>query len=74
MHPTLAIVTIDETRCLPYRGPECGACRDSCPVPDALTWEGSRPRIDQEHCLGCALCREACVVEEKAVRIRSRAG
>ena len=30
---TLASVTIDEKHCLPYNGPECGACESSCPIP-----------------------------------------
>jgi ferredoxin-type protein NapG len=64
----LAVVTINEETCLPYSGPECGACAGSCPVPDALTWEGStKPVIDQALCVGCAMCREACIVDPKAV-------
>lgn len=65
--PKLAHVRIDPEACLPYLGPECGACRDSCPVPGALKWEGTKPVIDPEACTGCALCREACIVEPNAV-------
>ena len=66
----LAIVTIDEEVCLPYSGPECGACSGSCPVPDALQWlSGGRPVIDAEKCVGCALCREACIVTPNAVKV-----
>ncbi len=67
--PNLARVSIDPEVCLPYLGPECGACRDSCPVPGALLWEGTKPVIDADACTGCALCREACIVEPNAVRI-----
>ncbi len=69
--PKLAQASIDKNECLAYRGPECGACADSCPVPGALNWDMSRPRIDPEICVGCGLCREACIVEAKAVQIRS---
>jgi ferredoxin-type protein NapF len=69
--PELARAVIDTERCLPYAGPECGACRGSCPVPGALTWQMERPFIVSEVCTGCALCREACIVEPKAVLIRS---
>ncbi len=68
--PRLAIATIDQATCLPYSGPECGACASACPVPGALIWEGGvRPVIDQEHCTGCALCREACITDPKAIKI-----
>ncbi len=69
--PKLARVSIDEKACLPYAGPECGACRGSCPIDGALIWQGERPRIDGENCSGCGLCREACIVEPRAVRIQS---
>jgi len=65
----LAWVRIDTNTCLPYSGPECGACAESCPVPGALGWEGARPFIDEETCMGCALCREACIVDPKAIKI-----
>ena len=69
--PRLARASIDEGRCLPYSGPECGACDSACPVPGALVWEQWKPRIDPERCTGCALCREACITEPKAIDIRS---
>jgi len=69
--PRLAQAAIDPGTCLPYRGPECGACRSSCPVPGALVWHLDRPTIDPQRCVGCALCRQACIVEPKAVGIRS---
>ncbi len=70
--PKLAHLTINQKTCLPYAGPECGACADSCPVPSALTWpDRLRPVIDQAACTGCALCREACIVDPKAIDIRA---
>ena len=66
----LARVEIDQATCLPYAGPECGACAHACPVPGALEWDGGvRPVINQESCTGCALCREACIVEPKAIQV-----
>ena len=70
--PVLAYAQINPETCLPYSGPECGACADSCPVPGALAWNGTRPYINPEKCTGCGLCREACIVEPKAVKITSR--
>lgn len=69
--PKLAYAEIDTQRCLPYNGPECGACEPVCPVPGALKMDLTRPFIDPEVCTGCALCREACVVEDKAIHIHT---
>jgi len=69
--PRIAVASIDTGSCLPYSGPECGACAASCPVPAALSWDGERPRIAPGLCTGCALCREACIVEPKAIQIQS---
>lgn len=69
--PRMAEARIDSAQCLPYSGPECGACNASCPVPGALTWNMTKPVIDAGHCTGCGLCREACIVEPKAVSIHA---
>ncbi len=69
--PCIAHVEINTQTCLPYLGPECGACESSCPVPGALKWDMTKPYIDPELCTGCGLCREACIVEPKAVIIYS---
>ena len=66
----LAVARINQDACLPYLGPECGACAEACPVPGALEWEdGVRPVIEPGTCTGCALCREACIVEPEAIEI-----
>ena len=68
--PKLARAWIDTSTCLPYLGPECGACGHACPVPGALEWEdGVRPVINEKDCTGCALCREACIADPKAIKV-----
>jgi ferredoxin-type protein NapG len=67
----IAYAEINTQTCLPYTGPECGACASSCPAPGALLWDMERPRIDPEVCVGCSLCREACIANPKAVTIKS---
>ena len=69
--PRLADATMDNHGCLPYNGPECGACASSCPVPGAMIWNQSKPYIVPQLCVGCALCREACIVEPKAVLVKA---
>lgn len=67
--PLLARAVIDTAACLPYSGPECGACQGSCPVDSALVWDMEKPSISGEYCVGCGLCREVCIVEPKAIQI-----
>ncbi len=69
--PRFARLRIDVQRCLPYLGPECGACAGSCPVEGAMSWSHEKPRIDEQLCIGCALCREACVFEPGAIEIET---
>ncbi len=67
--PHLAEVHINRDICLPYMGPECGVCGSVCPVPGAIIWDLTRPQIDMKLCTGCALCRQSCITEPKAIAI-----
>jgi ferredoxin-type protein NapG len=69
--PKMARAEINSQTCLPYNGAECNACADSCPVPGALTWDMTLPIINLLLCTGCGMCREACIVDSKAVNIKS---
>jgi ferredoxin-type protein NapG len=65
--PRLARASVDTATCLPYTGPECGVCVSACPVPGALALTRDKPVIDETACTGCGLCREVCVVADKAI-------
>lgn len=68
--PHLAHVSIDEELCLPYSGPECGACAHACPVDGALNWvDQTKPAIDPAACVGCALCRATCIANPNAINV-----
>ncbi len=69
--PRLAQVSIDTATCLPYSGPECGACRAACPIDNALQWQMEKPTINTASCTGCALCHDACITSPKAIKISS---
>lgn len=69
--PRLAYVVINTETCLPYSGPECGACAPVCKVQGALVWNRERPEIDYSLCTGCAMCREVCVVTPSAIKVKS---
>ncbi len=66
--PKLALAIIDTSTCLPFMGPECGACGSVCPIPDAIEWDMTRPQINPALCVGCGLCRESCVTDPKSIK------
>jgi len=69
--PKMAQAQIIEGNCLPFKGPECGACEGHCPIEGTLTFHREKPRIDQASCSGCGLCLAACIAEPKAIQISS---
>ena len=72
--PLLARAWIDQVICLSYKDESCGVCSEVCPVvAGAESLRLAKPVIDQSICVGCGLCREACVSEPKAIHIRSLA-
>jgi len=64
-------VWIDTSVCLPYLGPECGACAGLCPkgAEGGLRLQRGRPSIDMDLCVGCGLCVTACVVRPSAIEL-----
>lgn len=65
--PRLGGARIVQSRCLPFKGPECGACRGMCPGAAALQLTTGRPRIDPDLCTGCGMCIAACPTSPPAI-------
>lgn len=66
--PKLGHVVLVPESCLPFMGPECGACRGLCPTEQpALKLRLGKPQIDEELCIGCGICIEACPTSPKSL-------
>jgi len=64
---------LDAQKCIALLGTgECRACFYVCPYPgDAIRLEGLShgPVFDDDACVGCGLCEEACPERARAIRI-----
>ncbi len=61
-------VEVVETLCLAKAGPDCGACANLCPGSvDAVSFVNRVPIVDQDECVGCGLCIQACPVTPPAI-------
>ena len=63
-------IRVNETRCITYRGVECGVCARVCPVgTSALALdEGGHPIVG-EACTACGACIEACVTTPPSITL-----
>jgi MauM/NapG family ferredoxin protein len=69
----MGTAVVDERLCVSHNGTgACGACHTACPFRNKAITQGLRnaPTVHAEHCVGCGLCEEACIVyDRKAIRV-----
>ena len=58
---------ITEHLCLPHHGTPCSACREACPVEQAIVIRQNKPMVDESKCTGCGVCRHVCPAPENAI-------
>lgn len=71
----MGLAVVDERLCVSHNGTGvCGACHTVCPFRNKALTLGLRnaPTIHEDHCVGCGLCEEACIVKDRtAIRVVS---
>lgn len=61
-------IRIDESRCITFRGVECGVCARVCPVgPTALTLDSAGRPAAGAACTACGACIDACVTAPSSI-------
>ena len=69
---------VDERLCVSHNGKGvCGACHTICPLRNRAITQNFRnaPEVHADHCVGCGLCEEVCIVRERrAIQVRTDRG
>ncbi|OGV21124.1 MAG: hypothetical protein A2X47_05735 [Lentisphaerae bacterium GWF2_38_69] len=76
---SIGLASIDESICIPYaKGTACAACDEMCPTgaTHMIKYKNGlpAPKVDNDICIGCGACENACpVAPKKAIIVTSRA-
>lgn len=68
----MGVAAVDEEICVSHlRTGACGACFTACPMRGQAITQGlyNAPFVHPEHCTGCGLCEEVCIVPYRAIRV-----
>lgn len=66
---------VDERLCVSHNGTGvCGACHTICPLKNRALTQGMHfaPTIHTEHCTGCGMCENICIVDDQpAIKVQT---
>lgn len=63
---------LDPSLCWAVKGQPCDYCVTECPLGEkAIRWDGDRPAIREDGCVGCGMCVFICTAPSPALEIRS---
>lgn len=63
----LGTARITRQTCLAHQGTTCTVCSEQCPVEGAIVSEAGKPRVIEDNCTGCGVCRYVCPAPENAI-------
>lgn len=71
----MGVAVVDKRLCVSHnRTGICGACHTVCPFRNKAITQGIRnaPTVDEDHCVGCGFCEEACIVKDRrAIQVKT---
>lgn len=53
--------------CLAHHGTTCTVCSERCPVPGAIEVHEGQPKVVEDLCSGCGVCRYVCPAPDNAI-------
>ncbi|MFQ5665964.1 MAG: 4Fe-4S dicluster domain-containing protein [Candidatus Binatia bacterium] len=72
----MGVAVVDKRLCVSHNGTGvCGACHTACPLRNRAITQGIRnaPEVHADHCTGCGLCEEVCIVRDpRAIRVMTK--
>lgn len=67
MPPIMGTAQVTAHLCLAHHGTTCSVCSERCPVAGAIVVEEGKPRVQEDACTGCGVCRYVCPAPENAI-------
>ncbi|MHC4840224.1 MAG: 4Fe-4S dicluster domain-containing protein [Planctomycetota bacterium] len=69
----IGIAVIEPETCIGHMGEECRECLEFCPLePEAISLDGTKPKVDSRICTGCGLCVEGCPTKPQSIIVLPR--
>lgn len=67
VRPIMGTARVTPHMCLAHHNTLCTVCSERCPVEGAITVADGKPKINEDTCTGCGVCRYVCPAPENAI-------